>query len=157
MKRALGGKLTRVGDATKAPIGAPWTEFHEQIKGLVEADLNNKDEDGAWKVLKYQDGVQVSAYKPKYALNLSLDIIELKKYIVYFTLMCMAFTTVNYLVSWEIEPSWLGFGLAFLNYEKLGRVLGVKTPEKTLIKARVVLDGNPAQLAKAFTDTHCDL
>ena len=71
--------------------------------------------------------------------------------------MCMAFTVVNYLVSWEIEPSWLGFGLAFLNYEKLGRVLGVKTPEKTLIKARVVLDGNPAQLAKAFTDTHCDL
>ena len=53
MKRALGGKLTRVGDATKAPIGAPWTEFHEQIKGLVEADLNNKDDEGAWKVLKY--------------------------------------------------------------------------------------------------------
>ena len=71
--------------------------------------------------------------------------------------MCIAFTMVNYLVSWEMESSWLGFGLAFLNYEKLGRVLGVKTPEKTLIKARVVLDGNPAQLAKAFMDTHCDL
>ena len=71
--------------------------------------------------------------------------------------MCFVFTVVNYLVSWEMEPSWLGFGLAFLNYEKLGRVFGIRTPDKTLIKARVVLDGNPAQLAKAFQDTHCDI
>jgi hypothetical protein len=42
-----------------------------------------------------------------------------------------------------MEASWLGFVIAFLNYEKLGRVLGIKTPEKILIKARVVLSGAP--------------
>ena len=99
----------------------------------------------------------MSAYRPKYALNLSLDTRELQVYLGYITLMCLVFTIVNYLVSWEMEPSWLGFCLAFLNYEKLGRVFGIRTPEKTLIKARVVLDGNPAQLAQAFTDTHCEL
>lgn len=150
-------ELTRVGGATTAAIGEPWTEFHKQIKALVEADLNNEDEEGAWKVIKYQDGVQVSAYKPKYALNFCLDVGELKTYLAYFTLMCSVFTFVNYLVSWEMESSWLGFCLAFLNYEKLGKVFGIKSPEKTLIKARIVLDGNPAQLAQAFTDTHCDL
>ena len=42
-----------------------------------------------------------------------------------------------------MQASWLGFSLAFLNYAKLGRVFGIKTPERILIKARVVLDGKP--------------
>ena len=104
----------------------------------------------------YQDGVQVSAYKPKYALNQSFDFAELKVFMGYLTIMCSMFTALNFLVGWEIELFWLGFGIAFLNFKKLGPVFGIKTPEKTLIKARVVLDGNPEQLSKAFTDTHCE-
>ena len=56
-----------------------------------------------------------------------------------------------------MEASWLGFAIAFLNYSKLGRVFGIKTPERILIKARVVLPGAPKQLAKAFMETHCEL
>ena len=71
--------------------------------------------------------------------------------------MCSAFTAINFMVSWEIEWSWLGFGLAFLNYSRIGRVFGVMPPERTLLQARVVLDGTPEQLAKAYQDTHCEI
>ena len=85
----------------------------------------------------------MSAYKPKYKLNLAFDLAEFKIFVFYFSLAFIAFTLLNFLVAWEMEASWLGFVIAFLNYEKLGRVLGIKTPEKILIKARVVLSGAP--------------
>lgn len=106
--------------------------------------------------MKYQDGVQISAFKPKYALNLNLDRSELKTYLGYLTLVCLSFAMLRYLTE-DVEAFWLGFGIAFLNYSKLGRVFGIKTPDKTLIKARVVMEGSPEQLSRAFTDTHCEL
>ena len=87
--------------------------------------------------------MQVSAYKPKYKLNLTFDLAEFKIFVFYFILACIGFTGLNFLVSWEMEASWLGFAIAFLNYEKLGRVFGIKTPDKILVKARVVLLGTP--------------
>ena len=92
----------------------------------------------------------MSAFRPKYAMNLQFDLKEFVTYLRYLGLLCTAFTALNFLASWEIEASWLGFGLAFLNYNSLGRVFGVKSPEKTLLKARVVLDGSPEVLARAF-------
>ena len=119
---------------------------------------NDKADSGSWTVLKYQDGVQVSAFKPKYALNMTLDRSELQVYLTYLVILCSTFFMFNFFVAeGEVEASWLGFGIAFLNYSKLFRVVGIKTPEKTLIKARVVLEGNPEALSKAFRETHCEL
>ena len=73
-------------------------------------------------------------------------------------ILCSTFFIFNFVMASEkIEASWLGLSIAFLNYSKLFRVVGIKTPEKTLIKARVVLEGNPEALSKAFRDTHCEL
>ena len=120
---------------------------------------NDKADYGSWTVLKYQDGVQVSAFKPKYALNMTLDRSELQVYLTYLVLLCSAFFLFNFIVAeGDVDTTfWLGFGIAFLNYSKLFRVVGIKTPEKTLIKARVVLEGNPEALSKAFRETHCEL
>ena len=56
----------------------------------------------------------------------------------------------------EIGGLWLGFGLAFLNYGQLGKVFGIKTPDKTLIKARSIVRGAPEIIVKAFTDTYIE-
>ena len=82
---------------------------------------------------------------------------ELLVYLSYTFFLCSGWLLVNYIAEWKLGGSSLGFCLAFLNYSTLGRVFGVKTPERSFIRARVVLDGNPEQLAKAFTDTHCEL
>lgn len=155
--RTLGASLSRLGQSATTPVGLPWQEYHSQIKELVEADLNNKEEVGAWQVLKYADGIQVSAYKPKYALNLSFNRREFRVFVGYLSLLCLAFTGLNILVAWELQASWLGFAIAFLNYSKLGKVFGIECPDRVCIKARVVLPGTPEQLAQAFSETHCEL
>ncbi len=61
--------------------------------------MRNMDTDGDWKVLQYQDGVQVSAYQPHYALNLRLDRKELLAYCSYLLALCASFALIDYLVS----------------------------------------------------------
>ena len=108
-------------------------------------------------MLKYQDGIQVAAYKPKYALNLSFDAAEFQIYLGYLLLLSSAFTLLNYIVGWEIQASWLGFAIAFLNYSTLGKVFGLRNPSHVFVRARVVLSGSPEQIAQAFSETHCEL
>ena len=51
MRRTLGGNMppVRLGhNESRVPISKPWLDYHTKIKELVEADLNNKEEPGAW-------------------------------------------------------------------------------------------------------------
>ena len=120
----------------------------------------NNEHTADWKLLKYVDGVKVSAYRPKYALNLSFNFNEFKVYVGCLAALCCAFTVINYIENWELTKNgtfWLGFSIAILNFLKFRPVFGIITPERTLIRACVVLDGTPQQISKAYTETHCEL
>ena len=97
------------------------------------------------------------AYRPQYALNVSFDSKEFLTYLKYLAGFCLAFTVMNYMENWSLNCAFLGFAIALLNYMMYEKVFGIITPERTLIRARAYLDGSPEHLAKAFTETHCDL
>ena len=83
----------------------------------------------------------MEVFRPKHAMNWSLDLWELIVYLMSLVqLFVIYFVVDRYMV--DISPSWLGFALAFVNYRNLGRVVGIKDPDRTVLKARCAILGS---------------